>query len=223
MSAGGKHPGGRGFRFARLVLCALACWAGAPAAAGGPAGLGAPSSVRIEPEGRTLPLIGAHVRTSFFRSITLFALYAGEPAASFEALIASRAPKIVTVTVLRPEFTAERFRSGWREQFAAALGEGQLESLAPEIEQFVDAFETLRRGEQLAFEFVPGEGVRLRVKGVLRRAIAGDAFAAALLGVWLGPRSVDPDLRRGLLGALAQPRTDGKYYRICAKWPELGR
>ena len=189
------------FRLAWLVLCTLACAAGPAAAAGEPADLNVPRSIRIEPEGRSLQLVGAHLRTSYLRSITLFALYAGEPAASFEALVASRAPKSVTVTVLRPEFTAERFRSGWREQFAAALSESELKSLAPEIEQFVGAFETLRRGEQLAFEFVPGEGVRIRIKGVLRRAIPNDAFAAALLGVWIGPRSVDPDLRRGLLGA----------------------
>jgi len=31
--------------------------------------------------------------------------------------------------------------------------------------------------------------------------INNDEFAAALLGVWMGPRSVDPELRRKLLGA----------------------
>ena len=51
------------------------------------------------------------------------------------------------------------------------------------------------------FDFVPGEGVQFSIRGELKRTIAGDAFAAALLGVWMGPRAVDSDLRRALLGA----------------------
>ncbi len=164
------------------------------------AGIDVPESVRLERDDRVLELVGAHVRTYLLRRITLFALYATERPPNFAALVASRAPKRVVVTILLPEFTAERFREGWRDQFAAVLSEVERRELAPQIAEFIDTLETLRRGEQLMFDFVPGEGVQFWIRGERKRTIAGEAFAVAVLGVWLGPRAVDPDLRRALLG-----------------------
>jgi len=168
------------------------------------AGFDVPETVRLKPEETELRLNGAHVRSSFLRPVTLFALYTFAPAAGFEALVADGKPKRVAVTILRPEFSAERFRSGWQEQFAQALAEDERLALREEIAAFVETFETLRRGEQLHFDFVPVEGVRFHVRRSLKRTIPGDAFARALLGVWLGPRSVDTELRRALLGSGAQ-------------------
>ena len=163
------------------------------------AGFRLPVTLRLDPEGVTLRLNGAHVRHSLLREVTLFAIYAAEPARSFDALLAVRAPIRVAVTILREEFTAERFRKGWREQFEQVLTQEQRQPLAPQIEQFLANFVTLRRGDQILFDFVPGAGVRMRVRGEPKTTIAGDAFSEALLGVWLGPRSVDPGLRQALL------------------------
>ncbi len=173
----------------------------APIAARELAGFRVPESVKVEPEGATLTLIGAHVRTYLFRDVSLFALYAAERPASFDALIASSAPKRVAVTILRPTFTAERFRAGWREQFDAVLSEAERARFSKEIAEFIGTFETLNRGETITFDFTPGKGVRFSIRGEPKRVIDNDEFAAALLGVWMGPRSVDPELRRKLLGA----------------------
>ena len=85
-------------------------------------------------------------------------------------------------------------------RFAAALSEEERRTLAPQIEQFLAGFETLERGEHVSFDFIRGEGVRFLICGKLKKAIAGDAFADALLSVWLGPNTVDAGLVRTLLG-----------------------
>lgn len=171
----------------------------APGTARDLAGVSIPEEVRIEPEGTKLALQGAHVRTYFFRDVSLFALYTALPSRDFAALAASRSPKRVAVTILRSEFSAESFRDGWREQFATALSPQVQQQLAPQIAEFTETFETLKRAEQIAFDFI-SSGVRVSIRGQSKRVIHGEEFAVALLGVWLGPRSVDPALRRALLG-----------------------
>ena len=170
-----------------------------PAVARDVGGYAVPEQARLEPEGLLLKLNGARVRTAFLSEVTLFALYTDEPVASYEALLRPGRTKRVNVTILRPEFTAQRFRDGWREQFAAALAPQLLQELAPQIEAFIGTFETLRRGEEIRFDFLPGEGLRFWIRGELKRKIAGEAFAAALLGVWMGERAVDPALREAAL------------------------
>lgn len=187
-------------RLAGFVAGIALAFVVAPAAARDVGGYAVPEEARLEPGGLLLKLNGARVRSAFLSEVTLFALYTDEPVASYEALLRPGRTKRVNVTILRPEFTAQRFRDGWREQFAAALAPQLLQEFAPQIEEFIGTFETLRRGEEICFDFLPGQGLRFRIRGELKRNIAGDAFAAALLGVWLGERAVDPALREALLG-----------------------
>ena len=120
-----KHP------FVALGLAVAAASGGA--AARELAGFSVPETVRVERDSSVLVLVGAHVRTYLFRDVTLFALYSTAPPQTFESLVASPTPKRVVVTVLLQEFTAERFRAGWRDQFAAALTEEERRQLAPQI------------------------------------------------------------------------------------------
>lgn len=162
-------------------------------------GLPVAQSVRVEPPGITLSLQGGYVRRYYFRATTSYALYTAQPLRSFAALASATSPKRMVVTVLMKQFTAEQFRSGWREQFAQALSGPERQAVAGEIESFISAFETLAYGDQLAFDFMPGEGLRMALRGELKRTIPGEAFARALFSVWLGPQSVDGALRQALL------------------------
>lgn len=198
---------GRGRRSPRAALAAfgvvLGLWQPAAMADRELAGMTIAEELRIDPEATKLFLQGAHVRTYLFRDITLFALYAAEPSSDFATLAASPGAKRVAVTVLRSEFSAESFRAGWRQQFDAALSVEEQQRLAPQIAEFIETFETLKRGDQLAFDFV-ADAVRVSVRGSEKRVIRSREFAVALLGVWLGPRSVDAALRRALLGSSMQ-------------------
>jgi hypothetical protein len=183
-------------RFAGPMLASLASAAATQALTLD--GLHVPAVVQLQPENVELALQGGYERTYFFRKTTSYALYLAEPARTFEQLVASPSPKRMVVTVLMPEFTQQQFRSGWRGQFAAALSQEQLRVHAHHIEQFLAAFETLRRGEQVIFDFVPHAGVRIAIRGAQRAVVPDDAFAVAVLSVWLGPRSVEPELARAM-------------------------
>jgi len=157
-------------------------------------------SVHIEPGDTPLTLQGGYVRRYFLRSTTSYALYTAEPLRSFDALASAPSPKRMVVTVLMQQFTAEQFRSGWREQFEQALSVSERQALAGEMQMFLDTFETLSNGEHLSFDAIAGVGLRMSMRGEFKRLIPGDAFARALFSVWLGPRSVDAGLRSALLG-----------------------
>lgn len=162
-------------------------------------GLPVVQNFRLQPGDNLLALQGGHVRRYFFRDTTSYALYTTEPMRSYAALSHASTPVRMVVTVLMKQFTAEQFHRSWREQFAQALSEQDRHTLAGEIESFLGAFETLNRGEQLSFDFIPGEGLRISLRSKVKRVIPGDTFAQALLSVWLGPKCVDPELRAALL------------------------
>jgi Chalcone isomerase-like len=190
----------------RRLLLALVLYGAVATAIAAPAsafvelgGLPVAQSVRLEPIGTTLYLQGGYVRRYYFRHTTSYALYTAQPLRSFAALASATSPKRMVVTVLMKQFTADQFRSGWREQFVQALSEPERQAVASEIELFLNTFETLVRGDQLSFDFILGEGLRVSLRGEHKRTIPGAAFANALLSVWLGPQSVDAALRRALL------------------------
>jgi Chalcone isomerase-like len=162
-------------------------------------GLPVAQSVRVEPPGIMLSLQGGYVRRYYFRATTSYALYTAQPLRSVAALASATLPIRMVVTVLMKQFTTEQFRSSWQEQFAQALSASERQAVAGEIVSFMSAFETLAYGDQLAFDFIPGEGLRMSLRGELKLTIPGEVFARALFSVWLGPQSVDAALRRVLL------------------------
>ena len=164
-------------------------------------GLSIPESVRLRVDGPELALRGAYVRRYFFFRTTAYAFYSQEQAQTFDQLIASTSPKRMVVTIMMSRFTADQFRRGWMEQFSESLSPEQLKTLDPQIQAFLDTFETLQQHEQLAFDFVPSEGVAISLRGTRKRVIQSDEFANALLSAWLGPRGVDHGLVQAVFGA----------------------
>jgi Chalcone isomerase-like len=144
------------------VASVIAAPIGTPVELGG---LPVAQSVRVEPPGITLSLQGGYVRRYHFRATTSYALYTAQPLRSFAAMTSTTSPQRMVVTVLMKQFTAEQFRSGWRQQFAQALSESERQAVASETESFISAFDTLAYGDQLAFDFIPGEGLRMFLRG----------------------------------------------------------
>ena len=75
-----------------------------------------------------------------------------------------------------------------------------LPALAPRIARFQSGMTDFKEGQTLAFTNAPGKGVAVSVNGTAGPAIEGADFAAALLGIWLGPEPPNADLKAGLLG-----------------------
>jgi hypothetical protein len=49
-------------------------------------------------------------------------------------------------------------------------------------------------------DFIPNQGTKISMRGQVVGLIEGDAFAAALLSIWLGKAPVNEDLKAALLG-----------------------
>lgn len=62
------------------------------------------------------------------------------------------------------------------------------------------AFVDVQAGMRVTGLYLPGQGCRFYVDGVLRHEVADAAFARAFFAIWLDPRARDPQLRQRLLG-----------------------
>jgi hypothetical protein len=62
------------------------------------------------------------------------------------------------------------------------------------------AFVDVRPGMRITGLYLPGQGCRFYVDGVMRREIADPVFARAFFAIWLDERARDPKLRQRLLG-----------------------
>jgi hypothetical protein len=62
-------------------------------------------------------------------------------------------------------------------------------------------FRTLREGDEVWLDHLPGKGTRVSINGQVSGWVPGQDFNAALLSVWLGPEPVTSSLKKALLSA----------------------
>lgn len=98
------------------------------------------------------------------------------------------------------------------EEFVKAFGKGvtrntpatELPALRTRMAQFdalVAALGTVKKGDLVNLDFMPGQGLLFVVNGSARGApIPGADLYAALLRIFVGERPVDPEMKIGLLG-----------------------
>lgn len=149
-----------------------------------------------------LVLNGAGLRKRLFFQVYAIGLYLPKKTASAEEAIASPGPKRVAIHMLRnvgaPEFSealAEGIRANHDEAEAKAL-EPRVQALGAIMAEIKEA----RKGMAIALDF-QGKETQLLVDGKPRGPpIAGEDFYRALLRIWLGPRPVQEDVKKALLG-----------------------
>jgi hypothetical protein len=61
-------------------------------------------------------------------------------------------------------------------------------------------FPDVDEGDRLTGVLLPGQGARFFLNGTLRGEVAEPEFARLFFGIWLSPRTSEPDLRQSLLG-----------------------
>ena len=70
----------------------------------------------------------------------------------------------------------------------------------PHIGALNGAMETVRDGDDVVFEYVPGQGTTVSVKGKVKATIPGVAFMRGLWTLYLGQAPPTGALKKGLLG-----------------------
>ena len=182
-------------RIARLLLVAVL---GTSALAGTMAGVTMPDTVQVG--GKQLALNGMGLREATWLNVHVYVagLYLEHPSSNAAEIIASNEPKQLVLHFVR-DVDRGRIIEAWSKGFARAATV-PLAQIHGQIDRLNAAMPELRKGDTLSFTYVPGQGVAVMVNGTTRAVIAGDDFARSLFSIWLGPKPLKPELRRGLLG-----------------------
>ena len=162
---------------------------------------------RIAVAGQTLQVNGAG-----FRAVAMFrgyaaALYVAERSDRPESLAATPGAKRLQMRML-VDVPAPEFVKALHKGVARNTPPAEAEKLAGRLAEFdaqIRALGTLRRGDIVDLDFLPGSGLQLSLNGRPRGTpLAGEDLYAAVLRIFIGPRPVDEALKRGLLGSIAR-------------------
>lgn len=181
----------------------LAIWLGAamPVAARDVEGVRLLDTVRVM--GQPMFLNGAGVRNKFFIKVYVAGLYVSERVTSPESVIASRKPRRIELHMLRNMQASaihEAMMKGLQDNISATELRALTAPLA-RLKQAMTSIGGVSEGDEIQFDFVPGQGTIVRIGGDVRDTIEGDDLARALLKIWLGPKPVQDDLKSALMGA----------------------
>jgi Chalcone isomerase-like len=163
--------------------------------------------VKFEPSatvgGQPLVLNGAGLRTRAIFKVYAAGLYVPQKSSDPVALIAQTGARRVSIGMLR-DVDAATFASSLLDGLKSNHTEEQLSALKTQIEQLQATFKSVgeaKKGDAIQLDWVPGTGTRIVVNGQSRgEPIAGAAFFAALLRIWLGDKPADGSLKKAMLG-----------------------
>ncbi len=149
--------------------------------------------------GVSLVLNGAGVRSKLFFKIYIAELYLENPGTDVAAILADEGQKKMVMHFLYDEVAKEKLVSAWNEGFAGNLSKEAAEQLAPKIDRFNEMFETVKKGDTISLEYLPGIGTKVSVAGNEKGSIEGKDFSDAVFAIWLGEKPVTSDLKKALL------------------------
>jgi hypothetical protein len=159
---------------------------------------------RIEEAHQDLVLNGAGVRTKFLMKVYAIGLYLPEKNHHGDEVLALKAPKRVLISILMHEITSEQFMNALRDKLSSDLTPAEMKAMQAslgQINEIMHAVKTLKKGQVVSLDFLPGQGTRVVVNGEIRgNYIPGEDFYRALLSGWIGDNPVSEKLKRSLLG-----------------------
>lgn len=177
-----------------ILALACACALSIPLAAATLADVTLPDQVTVGSQ--TLVLNGMGLRTKMFIKVYVGGLYLEKKSGDATAIIQSDSAKRVVLQFIYGEVTRDQMVESFSEGFKGNAP-GTIKS---QVDQFLAALETMKKGEQLVATYVPGTGTTLSIRGKDKLTIAGLPFAQSLFSVWLGPKPPTTDLKNGMLG-----------------------
>lgn len=160
-----------------------------------------PEEVLLDGAGTKISLNGIGMRTKFVFDIYVGALYLESKVQTLDDILSLNGPKRVFMHFVYDEVTVEKLVAGWNEGFEDNLSEQQLAELAVRIKTFNAMFDTVYAGDEVLLDYLPGQGTRVTIKGVIKGIIEGEDFNHALLNIWLGDEPADAGLKEAMLNA----------------------
>jgi hypothetical protein len=181
-----------------LVLVALLA---APAFAAEVAGVKVDDRIKLE--SAELVLNGAGLRTKAFFKVYVAGLYLAAKKTGADDVLALPGAKRVSMRLMRDlsaKQLTDALEEGIRDNTPAAEQES-LKARIAELTATMNALQSVKEGDVIALDWVPGSGTRIVLNGEPKgKAIAGEDFYRALLRIWLGDNPVSGSLKKALLG-----------------------
>ena len=157
---------------------------------------------------RTLRLNGLGLRGVAWIKAFVAGLYVAAPSRDPGQLMAMQGPKRLRLKIMLEAPSKElskAFAKGVRRNESEAV-QAQLSERMAVFVGLLDGLGTLREGDALDVDFVPGQGAQLLHNGkAVGSPVAGEDFYRALLKIFIGERPVDTRLKEGMLRGRAAP------------------
>lgn len=156
--------------------------------------------------GTELRLNGVGLRAVAWLKGYAAALYLAQKTNSSSQAISAPGPKRLQLRMLQ-EVGAVEFVKAFDKGVTRNTPEAELPRLRERMavfEERVQSLGTVRKGDVVDLDWLPGVGMHFRVNGTLKGdPIPGEDFYGALLKIFVGEKPVDAELKVGLLGGPA--------------------
>ena len=150
---------------------------------------------------KPLVLNGAGIRSKFFIKVYVGALYLPARTRDAEAILRGTGPVAMHMHFVHSEVSKEKLVDAWNDRFDANLDAAARARLGARIERFNGLFRTVRKGDVIRLDYLPGAGTTVSINNETRGVIEGEDFRQAWLRIWLGMEPAGGGLKQELLGA----------------------
>lgn len=188
------------FSWLKILSFCVLVWTGAAQAANVE---GFQIEDRIRLADTELQLNGVGVRSAYFLKFYVASMYLTQRSSSKDVIVRTTGPKRFQMAMLFSASSADfnkaltkgMRRNSTDEEFA------KLEERMHTMEKIIDSFVTVKRGDVINMDFIPGKGTVVSVNGLAKFSpIGGEDFYGKLLEVFIGEHVSDEPLRQRLLG-----------------------
>jgi hypothetical protein len=173
----------------------LGLWVALQAHAGQLAGVTLPDTVSVG--GQSLVLNGLGLREKYFLDIYVGGLYLPAKTTDATKAIETDQPKRIIMHFIYGSVPKDKVNETFDGGFAGVAGAAALSDRVKQLEGWMTDFTT---GDEVVFDYVPGTGTTVTVKGATKGTIPGADFMKALWSVYLGANPPTANLKSGMLG-----------------------
>ena len=154
--------------------------------------------------GTPLRLNGVGLRAAFIYKVYLAGLYLPTRAATGPEVLAETGPKRVQVRMLM-DGPSDEFAKAFTGGIAKRTPADQVVAMRDRIAAFdrtLRSVGNVKKGDVVNLDYAPAVGLTMTVNGKpVGAPVPGADLYAALLGIFVGDRPVDPKMKAGMLGA----------------------
>lgn len=153
---------------------------------------------QVAAEGKTLQLngVGLHKATIFKIRAVAASLYAEKRSSNASEILNSTQIRKLVLQFQR-DLSGERIANAWIDQIKGSLGQSY-SALDSRLDQLKVLLEDMSKGDSIELTFL-SDRVDFTIRGKAKGTIQGADFARALLGVWLGAKPINEQLKETLL------------------------